>query len=457
MTIKVINPYNQSIVAEVTEDDATSIETKLTNAQSAYQEWRALSLDERIQEVNKGLNYFRENADSIAEAVTLQMGKPINEAKGELSTLFERANYMVSIAKDALKPDILPDKPGFTRRIEHEPLGVILNLAAWNYPLIIPINVIIPALLAGNTVILKHSAKTPLCGQAIAKAFSGLSVEHLVQDLVVEHEALPAIIEDKRIQYVAFTGSVEGGHAVYASTAKTRFIDVGLELGGKDPAYVAEDADLEFAAENIVSGAFYNAGQSCCAVERVYVHEKVADAFLSKVKQAMKAYQTGDPLNETTTLGPLANKHALDFLEQQIDDAVKQGATLLAGGKRTENTTGNFFEPTLLMDVPNHTNLMQEESFAPIIPICRVKNDDEALTLMNDSTLGLTASVWTKDPAKAEHFAKALQTGTVFQNRCDCLDPALPWTGVKDSGKGASLSKYGFLYVTRRKSLHFRR
>ncbi len=290
---------------------------------------------------------------------------------------------------------MLPEKAGFVRRIEHEPLGVVLNMAAWNYPLIIPINVIVPALLAGNVVLLKHSAKTPLTGQAFEHAFGRLDVPNLVTNLTLTHEQTARVIGDSRVSHVAFTGSVEGGRQIHQAVA-SRLIDVGLELGGKDPAYVAADADLQFAVENLVDGACYNAGQSCCAVERVYVHESLYDAFLEGAARQLAKYQLGDPLDEQTSMGPLADRHAPAKLAAQVDDAIDRGARLLIGGKPVPETSGNFFQPTLLADVPNDAVVMQEESFGPLLPVGPVQGDQQALQRMNDSRFGLTASVWTR-------------------------------------------------------------
>ena len=331
----------------------------------------------------------------------------------------------------------------------------MLNVAAWNYPLLIPVNVVVPARLAGNAVLLKHSARTPLCGRRFVEAFGALG-EGLVSDLLITHEQTAKLVEDPRVDFVAFTGSVEGGREVYKK-ASARLLDVGLELGGKDPAYVAEDADMDFAAANIVDGACYNAGQSCCAVERVYVHHKRYEDFLKRAKALMEKYKLGDPLAADTTMGPLASRPALDVLEGRVRVAVSRGARLLLGGRRLPNTAGNFFPPTLLADVPNDAVLMQEETFAPVMPVQAVSGDDEALARMNDSRFGLTASVWTKSAKRAERFARELEAGTVFQNRCDYLDPALPWTGYKESGSRLhALSRYGFLHLTKRKSIHFR-
>jgi len=383
------------------------------------------------------------------------MGRPLANARGELATMFDRADQSISDAPTALAADVLP-KDGFVRRIEHEPLGIVLDIAAWNYPLVIPINVIVPALLAGNVVLLKHSAKTPLSGQAFARAFGALDVPDLVTELTLTHEQTADLIGRPQIDHVCFTGSVDGGRRIYQAVAKSRLIDVGLELGGKDPAYVAADADVEFAAANLVDGACFNAGQSCCAIERVYVHRDLYESFLEKAATHLAAYQLGDPLLESTTMGPLASRGAPAFLQRQVDDATGRGARLLIGG-HVPKRLGNFYPPTLLADVQNDAAVMQEESFGPLLPVSRVSDDDEALAKMNDSSFGLTASIWTADPERAESLASRLSAGTIFQNRCDFLDPTLPWTGWGESGKGSTLSRYGFYHLTRRKSIHFRR
>ncbi|MFI5304596.1 MAG: aldehyde dehydrogenase family protein [Nitrospiria bacterium] len=455
-TLKVINPYDQGVVIELPWEADASLKDKIGRAYRAWEKWRLVPLEERIRQVNIGLEKFRVQSDQIAREITLQMGKPLEQAKREVITFFERAHYMISIAKESLSPSILPAKEGFLRRIEHVPLGVVFNIAAWNYPLLIPVNVVVPALLAGNAVLLKHSARTPLCGQHFEAAFGGLDIPNLVTNLVLTHEQTMRVIDDQRIQYVAFTGSVPGGEQIYRHSAK-RLIDVGLELGGKDPAYVAEDADIDFTVENVVDGACYNAGQSCCAVERVYVHHKRYEEFLSKAKKSLEAYQLGDPLESKTTMGPLVSRSALSLLEQQVIDGVKRGGKLLLGGNRLKGTEGNFFLPTLIANLPNNAEIMQEESFGPILPVMSVPGDKEAIFNMADTRFGLTASVWTKDQERAERFARELEAGTIYQNRCDYLDPALPWTGMRESGIGSTLSRYGFLHLTKRKSIHFRK
>jgi acyl-CoA reductase-like NAD-dependent aldehyde dehydrogenase len=383
------------------------------------------------------------------------MGKPLKQARGEFNTMCDRAEYMFSIAEETLRPDLLTDKVGFVRRIEHAPLGVVFNIAAWNYPLLIPINVLAPALIAGNTVLLKHSAKTPLTGKHFADAFSGLEIADLVTNLTLTHEATSKLVEHAGVDHVAFTGSVEGGRDVYRHTSG-RFIDAGLELGGKDPAYVAEDADLDYAVANVVDGACYNSGQSCCAVERAYVHHSLYDQFLEKAKALMEQYVLGDPLDDATTLGPLASKSAPAFLTKQTEDAVRRGARLLTCGRAGAGLPGNFFPPTLLADVPNDADIMQEESFGPTLPVLSVRDDDEAIRLMNDTRFGLTASVWTSSLERAERFGSEVNAGMIYQNRCDYIDPAQPWTGWGESGKGSTMSKYGFFHLTKRKAIHFR-
>lgn len=449
-SLKIINPFDGQVCGEIAEADSTRVRELCAAASAGFSSWRKTTLEERRTLVRRGVDWFRANKERVARDITLQMGKPITQARNEVDGMCQRAEHMLAIAADALAAEDLPEEQGLVRRVEHEPLGVVLNLAAWNYPLLIAVNVVVPALLAGNVVLLKHSAKTPLCGQHFAEAFPQ------VYDLVMGHEQTAELIRSGRVDHVAFTGSVEGGRSVFRHVAEApHFLDTGLELGGKDPAYVAADAELESAVANIVDGACYNAGQSCCGIERVYVHESLVEEFLARARQHLEEYRLGDPLEESTTMGPLASRSAVAFLQGQVEDAVGRGATLLLGGKPA-GEQGQFFEPTLLSGCPNDSVIMQEESFGPILPVLSVSSDEQALLCMNDSQFGLTASVWTSDQQRAERLAAELQVGTVFQNRCDYLDPGLPWTGVKDSGKGSTLSRYGFLHLTRRKSIHLR-
>jgi acyl-CoA reductase-like NAD-dependent aldehyde dehydrogenase len=404
--------------------------------------------------VRAGLERFRSQGDTIAREVTLQMGKPIREARREVQTFFERADHMLAIAADTLAPEVLPEKDGLHRRIEHAPLGVVLDVAAWNYPLLIPVNVVVPALLAGNTVLLKHSARTPLCGGHFARAFGDPELPGLIASLDIDHGQTAALVADPHaVDYVAFTGSVAGGRAVYRQAA-SRVLDVGLELGGKDPAYVAEDADLDFTVENVVDGACYNAGQSCCAVERIYVHRAVFQPFVDAFVDLAKAYRLGNPLEAGTNLGPMVRTAAADTVRAQIAGAVKGGARRLLNLRDKEGTP--YLPPEVLVGVHHGMALMTEETFGPAIGIQPVADDEEAIRLMNDSRYGLTASIWTLDRDAALRIGEQVETGTWFMNRCDYLDPALAWTGVKDSGRGCTLSRLGLESFTRPKSFHLK-
>lgn len=454
-TLCVRNPWNDQLVADLPYDDEASLEKKVSASSAAFAHWRKVPLVDRIAQVEEGLARLSSSSDEIALGITQQMGKPLAQAEGEHATCLARARQSVADAPGALATDVLEAPEGFDYRIAHDPLGVVFDLAAWNYPLLIPINVIAPALLAGNTVLLKHSARTPLCARALADAFGDLDIPNLVQDLVLRHDQSTNLIGDRRIAHVAFTGSVEGGREIHRAVGE-RFIDAGLELGGKDPAYIADDADLSQAVAGVVDGACYNAGQSCCGVERVYVHRSRHAEFLEQAQALLEAYRAGDPLDPETTIGPLASASAPAFLQGQVDDAVSRGARVVTGGESLGDHP-RFYSPTLLDGVPNDARVMQEESFGPLLPVLAVDSDQEALAYMNDSAFGLTASVWSADPERVDALAADLITGTVFQNRCDYLEPALPWTGVGDSGKGSTLSKYGFHALTRRKSLHFRR
>ena len=456
MLLQVRSPYSQEIVAELALDDDATIDGKIAKATAAQTRWCRVPLTERLALLKAGLTRLRRDAEDVAREVSLQMGKPIREARGEFSTMLDRAEYMMGIASEALAPERLEPLEGFERRIEHVPLGVVFNVAAWNYPLIIPINVIVPALLAGNAVLLKHSAKTPLCGRRFEAAFGELGFTGLLTHLITDHAGTEKVIADPRVRHLSFTGSVSGGRHVYR-VAAAHLLDAGLELGGKDPAYIAADADPAVAFDGVVEGACYNAGQSCCAVERVYVHESLYEPFLERARHQLGQYRLGDPLSEETTMGPLTSEDALASALSQVEDAERRGARLLCGGHRHPEHSASFLTPTLLAEAANDTLVMQEESFAPIVPVLKVGSDEEALEKMSDTRFGLTASVWTTDADRAEHLASQLDFGTVYQNRCDYLDPALPWTGVGESGMGSTLSRHGFFHLTRRKSIHFRR
>ena len=456
---RIDNPYSGEIVAERPLLQESEIEGLVTRAFRAHKSWARTSIAERTALCARFCQQFEKDGERIAREVTLQMGKPLAQARGEVKTTLHRARTMMSLAPDALRDDPLPPVPGFIRFVRHEPVGVVLDISAWNYPLLITVNVLVPAVLAGNAVILKHANRTALCGDAFARAFERAGApENLVTAIDATHDTCARIIARPEIGYVSFTGSVRGGHEVYREGAG-RFIDVGLELGGKDPAYVAPDADLDHAVANIVDGAFYNAGQSCCGIERIYVHASIHDRFVDGALAEIRKYRLADPLDGATTMGPMAQADAPRKLASQVEEARAKGGRVLCGGKAVHDAAGRgrFFDPCLVADA-NHSmhGLMVEESFGPIVGVQKVADDDEAVRLMNDSPYGLTAAIWTRDQERAFRIGAQIETGTFFMNRCDYLDPLLPWTGVKDTGKGMSLSKYGFLPLTRRKSFHLR-
>lgn len=451
------NPFTGDVAAQLEPTDAAALGQTLDRAKNASKAIAAMSVDERVALSARALEKFEARQEEIAQDITRQMGKPLSQARGEIGGMAGRWRHMQSIAKGALADVVLEPKDNFERRIVKAPLGVVLDLPAWNYPLLTAVNAIVPAFLAGNAVVVKHSPRTPLCATHFARAFEEAGAPPgAVSAIFLDYESTERLVGDPRIDGVLFTGSVLGGHKIQAA-AKDRFIAVGLELGGNDPAYAAEDCDVAKTVENVVDGAMYNAGQSCCAVERVYVHRKVYDAFVAAAEPLVRAYVMGDPLDDKTTLGPVAQPWHPKELQAFVDDAVRRGAKLVAGGKVAQvNGKGRFFEATMLTGVPQDADVMQKESFGPILAIAVVDSDEDALAKMNASRLGLTASVWTKDKARAERMARALEFGTVYMNRCDALDPALPWTGWKDSGRGATLSPLGFDGVTRPKSIHFR-
>jgi acyl-CoA reductase-like NAD-dependent aldehyde dehydrogenase len=450
-----VNPATEEVFCAVEPTSEAELESILSRMRLAQQQWRKVPLQVRIDACRQFIDAFSSMKETVALDLTRQMGKPIRQARQEVDTMLDRAGTMVRLAPGSLQDETLPPKEGFRRFIRHEPLGIVLNIPAWNYPLLIAINVIVPALLAGNAVLIKHARLTPLCGNAFVEAFRKTSLPpDLVASIHVGHNTIRKLIEARSVDFIAFTGSVEGGREVYQA-ASIQLLDMGLELGGKDPAFVAEDANFTFAVENLVDGAFYNAGQSCCAVERIYVMRPLFSKFVDAYVAEVEKYRLGDPEDETTTVGPLAQAKAVAFVESQVSQAQNQGARVLAGGRRPPGR-GYYFQPTVLVNVDHSMSVMMEESFGPVIGIMAVDNEDEAIRLMNDSPYGLTASIWTEDIARGEALAHRTSAGTVYVNRCDYLDPELPWVGIKDSGHGCTLSHLGFHHLTRPKSFHLR-
>lgn len=458
-TQKTISPIDGSVYVERNLADSVAIEKALENAISAQKEWRKTTLEERTAICKKAVEYFLLHADEIGVELTWQMGRPVRYTANEIRKGFqERANYMIAAAGKSLADVEVEEISGFKRFIRRDPLGVVFVVAPWNYPYLTSVNSVIPAIMAGNAVILKHAQQTPLCAERYAAAFeyAGLP-EGVFQYLHLSHDQVAEIIGDNRVDYVAFTGSVEGGHAVQNAINK-RFIVGGLELGGKDPAYVRADADIADAVENLVDGAFFNSGQSCCGIERIYVHKDVYEEFVEGYIALTKTYTLGDPLNAETTLGPMVKASAATFAQKQIDQAVALGAkAMIDPALFPANKLGTpYMAPQVLIDVNHSMEVMTEETFGPVVGIMSVNSDEEAIQLMNDSQYGLTASIWTKDLDIALKIGEHVETGTFFMNRCDYLDPALAWTGVKNSGRGCTLSTIGYEALTRPKSFHLK-
>ena len=455
---KTITPIDNSVYVERPYNTPAEIQAVLAAAQKAQLAWKTTPVAERAKILSKAVDLFLAKKDQHAEEITRQMGRPISQSPGEMRGFEERARYMIQIAPEALADVAATDKPGFTRFIRREPLGVVFIVAPWNYPYLTSVNGVIPALMAGNAVILKHSAQTPLCAEGFQAAFDQAGLpKGLFQHLVLTHDDTAKVIAAPEVAYVNFTGSVVGGHAVQQA-ALGKFIGLGLELGGKDPAYVRADANLDHAIENLVDGAMFNSGQCCCAIERIYVHENLYDKFVDGFVDLTKTYRLGNPLDSNTNLGPMVRTSAAEFVRGQIQDAVKHGAKALVDAKSfpADKTGTPYLAPQVLVNVDHSMSVMSDESFGPVIGIMKVKSDDEAVKLMNDSKFGLTAALWTSDEQAALKIGDQIATGTVYMNRCDYLDPALAWVGVKDSGRGATLSKVGYEMLTRPKSFHLR-
>ncbi len=457
--LQTVSPVDGRIYVDRPLQGLADIDTALTKAVNAQELWRHTPLADRQKIMLKFLDTMVSKADEIGEELTWQMGRPVRYTPNEIKGGFaERVRYMVDLSTKALA-DIVPEKKdGFRRFIRREPVGVVAVIAPWNYPYLTAINTIVPALLAGNAVVLKHSHQTPLCADRMAWAFQTAGLpDGVFQYLDLTHADTEKLMGDHRVGFVNFTGSVAGGHAVQQAVSK-KFIATGLELGGKDPAYVRPDADVHYAVENLVDGAFFNSGQCCCGIERIYVHEAVYKDFVDGFVELTKGYKLGNPLDPETTLGPMVRTSSAEFVRAQTAEAVKAGAKALIDEKHfPESKAGTpYLAPQVLVDVDHSMRAMTEETFGPVVGIMKVKSDAEALQLMNDSAYGLTASLWTKDIDAAEKLGAEIETGTIFMNRCDYVDPGLPWTGVKDTGRGASLSVLCFESLTRPKGFHLR-
>ncbi|PWL17248.1 aldehyde dehydrogenase [Falsochrobactrum shanghaiense] len=455
-TARIISPIDGSIYAERPFLSEAGIDAAVSAGRRAQADWAGLSVAERGRYCRAALEALAAMQDEIIPEIAWQMGRPTRYG-GENGGMQERGQYMIDIAQEALKPYIPQEKEGFRRYVRHVPLGVVMVIAPWNYPYLTAVNTIIPALMAGNSVILKHATQTLLTGERFAQAFEKAGLpKGVFQNIVLDHASTEKLLASGQIDHVNFTGSVNGGRAIEKAAAGT-FMTLGLELGGKDPAYVLPDANLDNTIANLVDGAFFNSGQCCCGIERIYVHEAVFDRFVDGFVELTKQYVVGNPLDQATTLGPMAQARFADLIREQKAEALRKGAKAHLNMRVDADREGSpYIAPEVLSDVDHQMSVMREESFGPIVGIMKVRSDEDALALMNDSIYGLTASLWSVDIDRVAALGDRIETGTVFMNRCDYLDPALVWTGVKDTGKGGALSALGYANLTRPKSFHLR-
>jgi len=457
-SLQTISPVDGRVFVERPLAGPADVERILAASVVAQRRWREVPVAERAAILARFCDHFESQRDAIATELAWQMGRPIRYAPSEVRGTLERARYMIGIAAEALADVDAGPKPDFRRFVRREPLGVVFTVAAWNFPYLIAVNSVVPALMAGNGVVLKHSAQTPLCAERFATSLAAAGLpEGLFAVLHADHATTEKVMQDPRVDFVAFTGSVAGGHAVQRAVSG-RFIGTGLELGGCDPVYVRHDANLAHAVENIVDGAYFNSGQSCCGLQRIYVHGDLYGDFVERFVAMTRTYVLGDPLDPATTLGPVVRTSAADAIRRQVEASVQAGAhRAIDESAFSKSRSGTpYLAPQVLLGVDHRMPVMREEIFGPVAGIMKVASDDEAVRLMNDSDFGLTAAVWTSDPDVGLALGERVETGTWFMNRCDYLDPALAWVGVKDSGRGCTLSRVGYEHLTRPKSFHLR-
>ena len=454
---KTITPIDNTVYVE-REYHTDKIEKTIENSMKAQEDWAILNVKERVKLLTNFVNNFLSKSEIVCEELSRQVGRPISQTSSELKGFKERADYMLSIAEKKLANIDVSKDNNFKSYIKRKALGIVFVIAPWNYPYLVAVNSIIPAMASGNTVILKHSAQTPLCAEQLYESAKKTLPKDVFNYLHLNHEHGLKIVADKRINFVSFTGSVKAGYDVQRAT-HTKFIDMTLELGGKDPAYARYDCDLEKTVENLVDGSFFNSGQSCCGIERIYVDEKIYNNFIELFVSKTYNYKLGNPLEKTTNLGPVVKLAAADFIVKQMNNALDKGAMKMIDENKFSfpREHKNYLIPQVLTNVNHEMNFMTEETFGPSVGIMKVKNENEAINLMNDSIYGLTACIWTKDLEIAEKIGNQVQTGTFYMNRCDYLDPALSWTGVKETGKGCSLSEISYEKLTAPKSFHLRK
>ena len=453
--MNIVNPATQEIITTVSVDDQKTIANKLTNLREGQKNWAKVSLSERVAIIRRFAELLQTNLDACASVLTSEVGKPLQQSKNEVNGACARIEWLTTNAEQSLQDEWMV-KTGATReKIVYEPLGVVCNISAWNYPYLVGTNVFVPALLAGNAVIYKPSELSTLTGLEIEKYLHAAGVPENVFQIAVGAKEVGEILLAADLDGYFFTGSYATGKYIYERVSK-KMKPCGLELGGKDPLYVTDDVtDISTIAANTADGAFYNNGQSCCSVERIYVHEKVYDAYVAAFVKEVQSYTIGNPLSEGVYIGALTRKEQAAFLANQVQDAVSKGAVVLCGGKTIQGA-GNYFEPTVLVNVTHEMDVMKEESFGPIIGIMKVTDDATAVTLMNDTQYGLTASVYCNNEERALALQSQLNAGTVYWNCCDRVSAALPWSGRKHSGFGSTLSLVGLRVFTQPKAYHLR-
>jgi acyl-CoA reductase-like NAD-dependent aldehyde dehydrogenase len=454
MKLKVHNPATGQVAATLPADDAKSVRAKYERARAAQPGWAKVRLKQRLAAMQRFRELVANEAELLARVLTTEVGKPISQSRSELKGVLPRLDFFLEQTAHALRTRKVHADDAMEERISREPLGVVANISAWNYPWFVGSNVFVPALLAGNTVLYKPSEFASLTGAEIARLLytAGIPQDAFIP-VIGGAKAGEALLEQP-VDGVFFTGSVATGKRISESVAG-RMIKLQLELGGKDPIYVCEDVDIAKAAASIADGAFYNTGQSCCSVERIYVQESAFDAFVDAFLGEVRKFRRGDPAEDATYIGPLTRGAQLKVLEAQVRDAVRKGAKVLVGGRRVKGK-GHWFEPTVLVNVDHSMAVMREESFGPIIGIMAAKDDADAVRLMNDTRYGLTAGIYTRDRHRAERVLVQVRSGSVYWNCCDRVSPRLPWSGVGDSGVGLTLSTYGIEAFTRPKAWHLR-
>ena len=453
--MEIINPATEEILHDLVEDTTESLEKKLQKLRKAQPDWQGEGLAKRIEIIRRYSTLLEENMEGLAAVLTSEVGKPLQQSRNEINGARARIQWLTNHAEQYLQDELVTSDPGLIEKISYEPLGVIANISAWNYPYLVGTNVYIPALLAGNAVLYKPSEYATLSGLQMERLMKLAGIPADIFHVAIGARHVGELMLDMPLDGYYFTGSYKTGKHIYEKVA-SKMVPCQCELGGKDPLYVTDDVtDIQAVASATADGAFYNNGQSCCAVERIYVHEKIFDQFVTAFVKEVQGFKVGSPTEAGVYIGPLARKEQVDFVEQQVDEAVKYGATLHTGGKRMDRR-GYYFEPAVLTEVNHSMSIMLDESFGPVIGIMKVKDDDEAMELMADTPYGLTAAVYSKAQDRAESILKKLNVGTGYWNCCDRVSAAVPWSGRKHSGFGATLSHIGLRAFTKPKAFHLK-